>query len=167
MISAGMGRTRSRERNYRLVQWPVVGIDEFNQNLVRPWRKALENDRISAWVCPVPPGVIDGHVNVSDAGRHGDRGRPIYMRNLQILRAILNERDATRQPIGLRRIDDDLRLWLILGRCGHFRSIHLAYSLRCGWRSHLNLGHRQLNDALIEELMIGSLQLDPDLMRPG
>ena len=73
MIAAGVCRTRDRERDPRLVQGPVVGIDEFNQNLVWPGRKALEDDWIAARICPVPAGVIDCYVNVPNPWRNGER----------------------------------------------------------------------------------------------
>ena len=125
-------RRNTRPVRLALINRLVVGINEFNPNLVRPRHNALEDDRISACVCPVPGGVIDRNMDVSDPWRHGERGRTKYRHDMQILRAILNERNATRQPIGLWRINDDLRRWLVLERPDSWRSCASARGLRSG-----------------------------------
>ena len=110
----------------------MVGIDQLDQDLVPPGREALDNDRIAACVCPVPGGVIDRHMDVSDPGRHGKRGRPEHRHNVQIFRAILNHHPAMRQGFGKRRIDDDLRRWFVLKRLDSRCSAHLPGGLRSG-----------------------------------
>jgi hypothetical protein len=73
----------------------MVGIRQFDPKFVPPRRKALKNYRIPACVCPMPQCVIDRHVNVSNPRRYGERGRPKYRHDVQILRAIPNEDNAT------------------------------------------------------------------------
>ena len=105
---------------------------QLEQNLVRPGWQAVENHRLSAGIGPDPRGIIDRHMDVSDPGRHGKRGRPKHRHDVQILRAILNHHPATRQGFGQRRIDDDLRRWFVLKRLDSRRSTHLPGGLRRG-----------------------------------
>ena len=110
----------------------MVGIHQLDQDLVRPGREAVDNDRIAARVCPVPRGVIDRHMDVPDPGRNRERGRPEHRHEVQILRAILNHHPAMRQRFGQRRIDDDLRRWFALKRFDRRCTTHLPGGLRSG-----------------------------------
>jgi len=56
--------------------------------------EAIDDDRIAAGVCPVPNGVIDRHVDVSDPGSYGERGRSKDRHNVQVLGTILNKQHA-------------------------------------------------------------------------
>jgi len=84
---------------------------QLDRDLMRSGWLAVENNRLSARIGPGPRGVIDSHMDVSDPGRHGKRGRPEHRHDMQIFRAILNHHPAMRQGFGKRRIDDDLRRW--------------------------------------------------------
>ena len=75
----------------------MIGIRQFDEDLVAPGRETLENDGISAGVCPMPRCVIDRHVDVSNSRGHGDRGRPKYRHDLQILRHVVDGEDAGRR----------------------------------------------------------------------
>ena len=91
----------------------MVGSLQLDPDLMRPGWQAVENHRLSARVGPDPRGVIDSHMDVSDPGRYGQRGRPEHRHDVQIFRAILNHHPAKRQRFGKRRIDDDLRRWFV------------------------------------------------------
>src|SRR5258705_1188417 len=94
----------------------VVGIDQLDEDRVRPWREAIDDDGIAAGVCPVPCGVVDRHVNVSNLWSYGERRRPEYRHDVQVLGAILNKQHAARQRFRDGRIDNDLRRWVVLER---------------------------------------------------
>ena len=79
-------RGRHRELDRALIDWLIVGIHQLDQDLVPPGRETLDNDRIATCGCPVPGGVIDRHMDVSDPGRHGERGRPKYRHDVESLR---------------------------------------------------------------------------------
>ena len=125
-------RGRHHDLDCAVIDWLMNGIRQFDQDLVPPGREAIDDDRVAACVCPVPRGVIDRHVDVSDAGRHGKRRRPKYRHDVQILRAILNKHNATRQRSGKGRIEDDLRRWLVLERLGRRCSRRLPGGMRGG-----------------------------------
>jgi hypothetical protein len=61
---------------------------------------------------------------------------------------------------------NDLRLWFLLDRLDSRRSAHFPCRLRSGRGGNRSLGHRELDRALIDQLMVRSLQLEQDLMRP-
>jgi len=54
-----------------------------------------------------PRGIVDRHMDVSDAGRHGKRGGSKYRHDVQIVGAILNHH-SPRDRGSAERIDDDL-----------------------------------------------------------
>ena len=124
VIEVGMSLTplSNGEPHSAFIDGLMVSVHELNQDLVRPRQQAVDDDGIAAGVGPVPGGVIDRDVDMSDAGRHGERCRSIDRHDLQVLGVIFEEHHAARQPFGARRIDDDLR-----GRLGCVR--------RCGARS--------------------------------
>src|SRR3989442_13876212 len=101
-----------------LINRLVVGIDQLDEDRVRPWREAIDDDGIAAGVCPVPCGVVDRHVNVSNLWSHGERRRSEYRHDVQVLGAILNNQQPTRQGFGDGRIDNDLRRWFVWERPG-------------------------------------------------
>jgi hypothetical protein len=75
------------------------------RTLCGPGARPLNNDRIAAYVCPVPSGVVDRHMNVSNPGRHGKRGRSKYGHYMQVLGAILDDYSSLGKFICKRRID--------------------------------------------------------------
>jgi hypothetical protein len=89
-------RRRDRYLDRPLINYLIAGIYELDQDLMSPGHKALDNNRIPACVCPMPRRLIDGHMDVSNPRGHGERGRPKYRHDVQILRAIPNEDNATR-----------------------------------------------------------------------
>ena len=93
-------QVRHRDLNRALINCLMVGIHQLDQGLMRPGREALDNDRVAARVCPVPHGVIDGYMNVSNPGRYGKCSGPEHRHYVQIFRSILNKRNATRQRLG-------------------------------------------------------------------
>jgi hypothetical protein len=99
-----------------LINRLMVGIDQLDEDRVRPWREAIDDDGISAGVCPMPCGVVDRHVDVSNPRRHGERLRSKHRHDVQVLGTILNEQHAARQRLCDGRIDDDLRRWFVCGR---------------------------------------------------
>ena len=114
---------RGRHCNlYRaLINRLMDGIRQLDQDLMRPWGKALDDDRVAACVCPVPGGVIDCHMNMSHSRGHCKGGRSEYRNDVQIFRVIGNKHNATRERFGRRLIYDDLRLWLTWRTAGsHF-----------------------------------------------
>src|SRR5258708_4443757 len=113
-----------------LINRLVVGIDQLDEDRVRPWREAIDDDGIAAGVCPVPCGVVDRHVNVSNLWSYGERRRSEYRHDVQVLGAILNHHAPARRGVGEGRIDDDLRRWFVLKRLDRRRSIHFSGRLR-------------------------------------
>src|SRR5258705_491279 len=107
----------------------MVGIDQLDEDLVRPRREAIDNDGLSAGICPDPRGIVDRHMDVSDTGRDGQRGRSKHRHDVQVLSAILNHYPTPRQGLWQRRIDDDLRGWFVLKRLDRRRSAHLSSGL--------------------------------------
>src|SRR2546425_520513 len=105
---------RNGDAYHFLINRLMVGIDQLDEDRVRPWREAIDDNGIAAGVCPVPWGIVDRHMDVSDAGRHGKRGGSKYRHDVQMFGAILNHHPAPRQGFGQRRIDDDLRRWFML-----------------------------------------------------
>ncbi len=102
---------------------------QFEPNRVRPWWQAVENHRLSAGIGPDPRGIVDRHMDVSDAGRHGKRGRSKHRHDVQMFSAILNHHAPTRQGVGQRRIDDDLRRRFVLKRLDCRRPTHVSGGL--------------------------------------
>src|SRR5258706_13207633 len=97
VISADTSFTPSRNGDpyHLLINRLMVGVDQFDEDLVRPRREAIDDDGIAAGVCPVPNGVIDRHVDVSDPGSHGERRRSKDRPHMQVLCTILNEQHPT------------------------------------------------------------------------
>ena len=87
---------RNGDPYHLLINRLVVGIDQLDEDRVRPWSEAIDDDGIAAGVCPVPCGVIDRHVDMSDPGRYGKRRRSEYRHDVQVLDAILNKQHAAR-----------------------------------------------------------------------
>src|SRR5258705_12335568 len=118
VISADTSFTPSRNGDpyHLLINRLMVGVDQFDEDRVRPWREAIDDDGIAAGVCPVPCGVVDRHVNVSNLWSYGERRRCEYRHDVQVLGAILNKQHAARQGFGDGRIDNDLARRLVLKR---------------------------------------------------
>ena len=104
---------RNGDPYYFLINRLMVGVDQLDQNRVRPWREAIDDNGIAAGVCPVPCGVVDRDVDVSNPWSQGERRRSEYRHDVQVLGAILNEQHAARQRLCDGRIDDDLRRWFV------------------------------------------------------
>src|ERR1700704_1256348 len=66
---------RNGDPYHLLINRLVVGIDQLDDDRVRPWREAIDDDGIAAGVRPVPCGVVDRHVNVSNLWSDGERRR--------------------------------------------------------------------------------------------
>lgn len=64
------------EANGRPIDNPVGRIGEFDEERVRPRRKSLNDERFAARVDPMPRRAIEGDVQVPDAGRNVEGGRP-------------------------------------------------------------------------------------------
>src|SRR2546423_684766 len=79
-----------------LINRLVVGIDQLDEDRVRPWREVIDDNGIAAGVCPVPCGVVDSHVDVSNPGSHGERRRSKDRHNVQVLGAVLNDDPTAR-----------------------------------------------------------------------
>ena len=107
---------RNGDPYHFLINRLMVGIDQLDEDRVRPGCEAIDNDGIAAGVFPVPGGVIDRHVDVPNRGNHCERRRSKDRHNVQVLGTILNEQHAARQRFCHGRIDDDLRRWFISGR---------------------------------------------------
>src|SRR5258705_2328068 len=107
---------RNGDPYHFLINRLMVGIDQLDEDRVRPWREAIDDNGIAAGVCPVPCGVVDRHVDVSNPGSYGERRRSKDRHNVQVLGTILNEQYAARQRLCDGRIDDDLRRWFVWGR---------------------------------------------------
>jgi hypothetical protein len=88
--------------NRPFVNYPIVNVYEFDLNLMQPWRKALDNDRVPAAVYPIPRRLIHCHLDVSKWGRRSVYGG-----------AIPNEDNTTRERLGERGVNDDPGLPLI------------------------------------------------------
>ena len=108
--------SRNGDPYHLLINRLMVGVDQFDEDLVRPRREAIDDDRIAAGVCPVPHGVIDRHVDVSDPGSHVERGRSKDLHNVQVLGTILNKQHAARERLCDGRIENDLRRWFVWSR---------------------------------------------------
>ena len=72
----------------------MIGIYQLDQDLMLPDRKAVDDDRISAGIGPVPGRIIDRHVDVADPGKHGKCRWPEYRYDVQVLCMILNKHNA-------------------------------------------------------------------------
>ena len=104
---------RNGDPYHFLINRLMVGIDQLDEDRVRPWREAIDDDGIAAGVCPVPCGVVDRHVNVSNLWSYGERRRSEYRHDVQVLGAIVNKQHAARQRFRDGRIDNDLRRWFV------------------------------------------------------
>ena len=67
---------RNGDPYHFLINRLMVGINQFDEDRVRPWCEAIDNHGIAAGVCPVPRGIIDRHVNMSNPWSHGERRCP-------------------------------------------------------------------------------------------
>ena len=56
--------SRNGDPYHLLINRLMVGVDQFDEELVRPRREAIDDNGIAAGVCPVPCGVVDSHVDV-------------------------------------------------------------------------------------------------------
>ena len=126
-VSIGFGRARTRAerttlasvmaagpfRNHEgddpLVEGLVVCVDEFDQDLVRPRGKTVDDQRLAARVCPAPGRIIHGHMDVPNPRRHIEGVRAEHRYDPQVLGAILDDDPALDQRIRKRRIDDNPR----------------------------------------------------------
>ena len=80
----------------------VVRVDELDQDLVRPRRETVDDERLAARVRPAPGRVIHGHVDVSDARRHIEGVRAEHGHDSQVLRAVLDDDASLRKPLRKR-----------------------------------------------------------------
>lgn len=132
VVVMGCASTRNCEGNNLLIQRPMVCIDQLDQNLVRPRRKAIDNDRYTACICPVPGGVIDSHMDVPNPWNHRKCGRSKYRQDLQVLRVIGKEQNATRKRLCLGGVDNELCRRLALRDPNSWRHRQCALNLRMG-----------------------------------
>jgi hypothetical protein len=61
---------RHRHIHRGLIDWLVIGVYQLDQDLVLSGREILDDYRHAARVRPVPGRVIDGYMDVADAGRY-------------------------------------------------------------------------------------------------
>ena len=69
----------------------MVCVDGRSLEFVRSRRKTSDNDRPAAGIGPDPRRTINGHMEMSDAGRHIERLRAEHRDDLQIFGAVLDE----------------------------------------------------------------------------
>jgi hypothetical protein len=88
-----MARITSRylEMHGMAADYPVSGIGELEQDLVRTRRESDDNDSLAAGVDKMPGGIVDGDVDVADTGRHPQRALAEHGNDPQILGAVLNK----------------------------------------------------------------------------
>lgn len=67
----------------------MAGIGEVDSDPMHPRTEALNDERLTSRVDPMPIGIIDGDVKVSDARPYGQRRRPEHVDDAEILGAIL------------------------------------------------------------------------------
>src|SRR5207249_9978395 len=91
---------RNGDAYHFLINRLMVGIDQLDEDRVRAWREAIVDNGIAAGVCPVPCGVVDRRVNVSNLWSDGERCRSEYRHDVLLLRAIMNKSPSARQRIG-------------------------------------------------------------------
>ncbi len=89
----------------------MVRVDQFDEDLVRSRRQAVDSERLAASIRPVPRRIIDRYVGVANAWRYGERRPAEHPNDPQVLGAVLNYELAMRQRLRQRRIDDDLGGW--------------------------------------------------------
>src|SRR5258707_1214637 len=97
---------RNGDPHYGLINRLMVGTYQLDEDLVRARREAIENHGLSAGISPEPRGVVDRHMDVSHAGRHGKRGRPKHRHYVQVFSAILNPHPPPRHRWRYRRSQD-------------------------------------------------------------
>src|SRR5208337_818468 len=91
----------------------MVRVDQFKGQFVGAWGKTLQDDWVSTRICPHPRGIVESHMNVSDARRDSQGVWAEHRRNVQVLSTILDNHHAPRgERFGQRRIDEDIRGWL-------------------------------------------------------
>ena len=89
---------RDDEVDDRLVDHPVRWIGKFDQDAMRSWRPALDNQRLAARVHPMPGPVIHCKVEMPDPWRHIERPWPEHRQDTEIFGPVLNDD----QPAGER-----------------------------------------------------------------
>ena len=97
---------------------------------MRAGREPVQNHGLAAGVGPQPHGVIDRHVDVSNAWGHRERSRAKDRRDVQMFRAVLNNDEPARERFSQRRIDNDLPRRLVGDRLDSRRSAYQSGSLR-------------------------------------
>src|SRR5713101_5788962 len=103
---------RNGDPYHFLINRLVVGIDQLDEDRVRPWREAIDDDGIAAGVGPVPCGVVDRHVNVSNLWSYGERRRSEYRHDESVPRRSFEERTTIsgRPSVSARRVASP-RIW--------------------------------------------------------
>src|SRR5271169_2588715 len=87
----------------------MVRVLELDEDLVRPRRQAVDDERLAARVRPAPVQVIHRHMNVPDARRHREGVRAEYRYDPQVLGAVLDDDPPMSERFRERWVDDDFR----------------------------------------------------------
>jgi hypothetical protein len=132
---------RDRELHHTPIELLMVCGLELQQDLVGAGREPVQNHGLAAGVGPDPRDVVDRNVDVSNAWGYGERSRAKDRRDVQILRAVLNDDKAARERFGQRRIDNDLPRRLIGNRLDSRRSAYLSGCLGTARCSRQACGH--------------------------
>ncbi len=91
---------RDFEVDGRAVDDLVGRIGEFDQKLVGPRRKPLDDERFTARIDPMPGRIIDGDVKVPYTGRNIKSGRTEDRQDPQVLGPVSDDDKAHRQLLG-------------------------------------------------------------------
>ena len=86
----------------RAVNDLVGRISKFDKELVRPWGKALNDERLTARIDPMPGRIINGNVKVAYPGRNAESGRSEDRHDSQVLSPVANDDQTLRQLLGKR-----------------------------------------------------------------
>jgi len=67
-----------------LVDGLVVRVDQFKGHFVGAGGKTLQDDWVSTGICPHPCGIVESHMNVSDARRDSQSALAEHRRDVQV-----------------------------------------------------------------------------------
>ena len=85
-------------RNYKcdrtFVEGVVVRVLQFEEHFVRTSRKTHQDNRVATGICPNPWGIVESYMNVSHARRDRQSIRAEHRREMQVLRTVLDNRNA-------------------------------------------------------------------------
>jgi hypothetical protein len=78
----------------------VGRISKFDKELVWPWGKSLNDERLTARIDPMPGRIINGNVKVAYPGRNVESARSEDRHDPQVLSPVPNDDEALRQLLG-------------------------------------------------------------------